>query len=60
MSEPETKPCPFCGESAPLSWGCDGKYEFIYCEDCYAQGPCAPIAATTTAAELWNNRRSGE
>ena len=60
MTEPEMKPCPFCGDS-PISWGRDDKYEFIYCEACYAQGPCAPIAARTTAAELWNDRNgSGE
>ncbi|MUG90166.1 Lar family restriction alleviation protein [Bombella sp. ESL0385] len=54
MTDTKWKPCPFCGEGGFLCWGPDKKYEFIFCENCYAQGPCELTGED--AEYLWNNR----
>jgi len=47
------KKCPFCGHKAQLISAC--KPRFIYCENCFAQGPHAENEKD--AAALWNNRK---
>ena len=70
MSDP-LKPCPFCGGKAVLSNYrmvphektnipepeiCDGKWHFVWCEECRAHGN--DYLTNEKAIEAWNRRVS--
>ncbi len=62
----ELKPCPFCGgeakydsyamspyEKANINY-IDGKWHYVYCSDCLAQGP--EVLSKEDAIADWNRR----
>lgn len=58
MTEPEIKPCPWCGDTNFLYPSEDRQYKIIACEFCYSQGPACK--SYEEAVLKWNNRnRSG-
>lgn len=54
MTNPELKPCPWCGNTDFLYPAIDHQYKITACENCYGQGPAC--RSHEEAAIKWNTR----
>lgn len=54
------KPCPFCGGEAWIITGPLGRFSYVYCTECRAQGEPfevrAEYCAKDEAIKAWNRR----